>query len=245
MSAKRIYAIGDIHGHLEKLKSAHARIAEDMARENGGGQVIHLGDLVDRGPDSKGVIEYLIAGLQRGEDWIILKGNHDRLFSNYIRTGETSDGRLRKGLSWLSPTMGGDATLQSYGVSKRAFEKAARLHARSVSKVPEDHVEFLENLPLWHRTDGKIFVHAGIRPGFPMEAQDEDDLLWIRDEFLWRTQAHEALIVHGHTPVDYPTHYSNRVNLDCGAGWGNPLVPVVFEGRQCFALNEDGRDPLA
>ncbi|MDD9922573.1 MAG: metallophosphoesterase [Boseongicola sp.] len=241
----RIYAIGDIHGHLSELENAHRLIAADQAGEGGPAQIVHIGDLTDRGPDSKGVINFLMAGLERGEDWVVLKGNHDRLFTTYYRTGSVTDGRLRVGMGWLNAEMGGDVTLQSYGVAKRLLESAGKLHARAVKKVPEDHIRFLEDLPLWHRAEGMIFVHAGIRPGFPMEAQDEDDLLWIRDEFLWRTDQHEALIVHGHTPVDYPTHYSNRVNLDCGAGYGNPLVPVVFEDGHCFALTDDGRDPLA
>ena len=86
-----------------------------------------------------------------------------------------------------------------------------------------------------------IFVHAGIRPGFPIEAQDAEDLMWIRDEFLWQLNDHEALIVHGHTPVEAPTHYGNRVNIDTGAGWGRALVPVVFEGGVCHALMMEER----
>ena len=244
MTATRIYAIGDVHGHLDKLLEAHARIARDIERAGGPATVVHLGDLTDRGPDSRKVIQFLLEGRARGEDWIVIKGNHDRLFTNYIRTGSATDDRLRSGLTWLSPVMGGDATLKSYGIGRRRFEKIDKLHARVVKAVPKEHVEFLESLPLWHRTSEIIFVHAGIRPGFPLEAQDEDDLLWIRDEFLWRLESHEALIVHGHTPVDAPTHYGNRVNLDCGAAWGNPLVPVVFEGAVCFALTDNGREPV-
>ncbi len=244
MTGNRIYAIGDVHGHLDKIADAHANIAQDMERAGGPAPVVHLGDMTDRGPDSRKVIQFLLDGIARGEDWIVIKGNHDRLFSNYIRTGSATDDRLRSGLTWLNPRMGGDATLRSYGIERRLLERIEKLHTRAAKAVPEAHVAFLENLPLWHRTDGMIFVHAGIRPGFPLEAQDEDDLLWIRDEFLWRLEAHEALIVHGHTPVDGPTHYGNRVNLDCGAAWGNPLVPVVFEDGDCFALTPDGREPV-
>jgi serine/threonine protein phosphatase 1 len=244
MAGQRIYAIGDVHGHLDKLASAHASIARDIDRAGSAAPVVHLGDLTDRGPDSRKVIQFLLDGINRGEDWVVIKGNHDRLFCNYIRTGSATDDRLRSGRTWLSPVMGGDATLRSYGVGRRLFERLEKLHSRVVKAVPEAHANFLENLPLWHQIDGIIFVHAGIRPGFTLEAQDEDDLLWIRDEFLWRLEAHEALIVHGHTPVDAPTHYGNRVNLDCGAGWGNPLVPVVFEGSQCFTLTSDGREPV-
>jgi serine/threonine protein phosphatase 1 len=244
MTGTRIYAIGDVHGHLDKLRLAHARITEDAMRTGVAPVVVHIGDLTDRGPESRGVIDYLIDGIREGAPWVVIKGNHDRLFETYIRTGEATDGRLRAGLTWLSDTMGGSVTLASYGVEKRRLEKATRLHARAKKAVPEAHVEFIASLPLWYRAEGMIFVHAGIRPGFPLEAQDEDDLLWIRDEFLWQLGDHEALIVHGHTPVDAPTHYGNRVNIDTGAGWGNELVPVVFEGGACFALTAEGREPV-
>lgn len=240
----RIYAIGDVHGHLEQLQIAHRLVAMDAAKGGGSSPVIHIGDLTDRGPNSRGVIEFLIDGIESGADWLVLKGNHDRFFENYIRTGATTDSRLRKGLTWLSDSMGGQDTLRSYGVGKRFFENADKLHARAVKAVPEAHIAFLEAMPLYHRLGGMIFVHAGIRPGFPMDTQDEDDLLWIRDEFLWRLESHEALIVHGHTPIDEPTHYGNRVNIDTGAGYGHPLVPVVFEEGRCFALTEDGRVPV-
>ncbi len=240
----RVYAIGDVHGHLEQLQIAHRLVAMDVARDGGPAPIIHIGDLNDRGPNSRGVIQFLIDGIESGADWLVIKGNHDRFFENYIRRGETTDGRLRKGLTWLSESMGGRDTLRSYGVEKRLFEKSDKLHARAVKAVPEEHIAFIENMPLYHRFGGMIFVHAGIRPGFPMDTQDEDDLLWIRDEFLWRLESHEALIVHGHTPIDEPTHYGNRVNIDTGAGYGNPLVPVVFEDGLCFALTEDGRIPV-
>ncbi len=244
MDDQRIYAIGDVHGQLDELSSAHRRIARDAQASGGPAQVVHVGDLVDRGPNSRGVIEYLMDGMARGENWVIVKGNHDRFLANYVRTGETTDGRLRAGLTWLSPGMGGAETLRSYGAEKRRLEGADKFHARAAKKVPIAHVEFIEGLPLWHRVGGMIFVHAGIRPGFPIEAQDEDDLLWIRDEFLWRLEDHEALIVHGHTPVDAPTHYGNRVNLDVGAAYGHPLVPVVFQDGACFALEDGGRTPV-
>ena len=240
----RVYAIGDVHGHLEQLHIAHRRIAIDAASGDGASPVIHIGVLTDRGPNTRGVIQFLLDGMESGADWLVIKGNHDRLFSNYIRSGETSDGRLRRDLSWLSPSMGGQDTLRSYGVEKRTLESAAKLHARAKKAVPDEHIQFIEKMPLYHRLAGMIFVHAGIRPGFPMDTQDEDDLLWIRDEFLWRLESHEALIVHGHTPIDEPTHYGNRVNIDTGAGYGQDLVPVVFENGACFALTDDGRVPV-
>lgn len=240
-----IYAIGDIHGHLDLLTHAHALISRDRQDFGvGDATVVHIGDLCDRGPDTKGVIQYLVDGLARGEDWRVIRGNHDQMFINFLEGGDGSDPHLGKGVTWQHHQMGGKATIASYGVKKSLLESDDRFRRRARKAVPQDHTAFLSGLPHWYREQGMIFVHAGIRPGFPMEAQDEDDLLWIRDEFLWHLSDHEALVVHGHTPVDDPTHYGNRVNIDTGAGWGNALIPVVFDDGQCFALRDEGRELL-
>ncbi|MEM9970667.1 MAG: metallophosphoesterase [Pseudomonadota bacterium] len=244
MSDDRIYAVGDVHGHLDKLREAHRRITLDCVEAGGPAPVVHVGDLVDRGPDSRGVIDFLKGGLARDEDWIVIRGNHDQLLVDFVRGSDGSSDMLRDGLTWLHDRMGGARTLESYGAKKRTLETRATFHRRAREAVLSDHVAFIEALPLWYRAKGMIFVHAGIRPGFPMEAQDEADLLWIRDEFLWHLNDHEALVVHGHTPVDAPTHYGNRVNIDTGAGWGKELVPVVFDGGVCFALTPEGREPV-
>lgn len=240
-----IYAVGDIHGHYDKLRQAHDLIEADMTATGRTATVIHIGDLCDRGPDTKQVIEYLRAGIADGRDWLVLKGNHDQMFLDYIDGGDGSNPKLKAGTTWLHTVMGGKATLASYGVKKSMLESKDAFVRRVRGKIPDSHIAFLRGLPVWLRADGMIFVHAGIRPGFPIEAQEETDLLWIRDQFLWHLGNHEALIVHGHTPVDEPTHYGNRVNIDTGAGWGQPLVPVVFEDGRCFALREDGRAELS
>ena len=183
-------------------------------------------------------------GIEGGADWLVLRGNHDQMFSDFLDGGDGTHPRLKKGLTWHNTMMGGKATLESYGVKRKLLERDPSYRDRARAKVPEAHRAFLADLPLWHREGDLIFVHAGIRPGFPMDAQDEDDLMWIRDEFLWHLNDHEALIVHGHTPVDEPTHYGNRINVDTGAGWGNDLTPVVFDGGDCFALTPDGREKL-
>lgn len=241
-----IYAIGDIHGQLEQLLIAHQRIAEDrLAHGVDQARTIHVGDLVDRGPDSRGVIDVLIDGVQRGEDWVVLMGNHDQMFVEFLEGGDGTNAHLKSGVTWQSHVMGGQRTLRSYGVQKRMLESPVGFAKRVRTAVPQSHQAFLRDLPLWHRENGMIFVHAGIRPGFPMDAQDDDDLLWIRDEFLWHLGDHEALVVHGHTPVDEPTHYGNRLNIDTGAGWGNPLTPVGYDGSSWFALTAEGRQKLA
>lgn len=241
-----IYGIGDIHGHLDKLKSAHALIQSDMAAHGRDrATTIHVGDLCDRGPESSKVIEYLMGGMSDGRDWLVLKGNHDQMLLDFVAGGDGTNPRLKSGTTWLHSVMGGKATLASYGLKKSLLETNEAFVRRARAAVPGKHVEFLKSLPVWLRAEGMIFVHAGIRPGFPIEAQEENDLLWIRDEFLWHLGDHEALIVHGHTPVDEPTHYGNRVNIDTGAGWGNPLIPVVFDKGKCFALSLEGRAELS
>lgn len=241
----RIYAIGDIHGQLEKLRAAHALIAAD--RERTGDQtapVVHLGDFIDRGPDSKGVIDHLIAGRERGAPWICLKGNHDRIFLGYLTTGDPTDHVLRKGLTWLDPPMGGLETLASYGVTKRFWTSDAALLEAARKAVPDAHLAFLQGLEARFETPEFFFCHAGIRPGVALDQQVEDDLVWIRSPFLEDTRDHGKIVVHGHTPVDTPEHYGNRIDLDTGAGFGRALTVAVFEGQACFVLGQEGRVPL-
>ncbi len=245
MSATMIYAIGDTHGHLELLKAAHDRINADRVAHGGAdAPVVHIGDVCDRGPETKGVIQFLLDGIARGEDWVVLRGNHDQLFIDFLDGGDGTNPRLGNSITWQHHQMGGKATLASYGAKKSLLESEEKFRRRARKAVPEAHATFLRGLPHWYKAEGMIFVHAGIRPGFPLEAQDEDDLMWIRDDFLWHFGDHEALIVHGHTPVEDPIHYGNRVNIDTGAGWGNPLIPVVFERGECYALRNDGREHI-
>lgn len=262
MTMNPIYAIGDIHGQKVMLDHALALIAADGGDD---AQIVFLGDYTDRGPDSRAVIDTLIAGRNAGRNWVFLKGNHDRFFTRYVRQGVQHDPRVKSGINWLNPRLGGAATLASYGVEaemqfttdrKTGLEvlksckgpngpmDATGLHKKAQRAVPATHVDFLESLPLWHETDDLLFVHAGIRPGLPINAQDPEDLLWIREPFLESTEDFGKLVVHGHTALDYPQHFGNRVDLDGGAGYHRPLFPAVFEGRDCWILTGHGRIPL-
>jgi serine/threonine protein phosphatase 1 len=238
-----IYAIGDIHGYLNKLQDQHALIAADMAA-HGTGPIVHVGDLVDRGPDSRGVIQYLIDGIAAGQDWLVLKGNHDRMFSGFLDDVNHHDVGLRRDLSWLHPRLGGGATLNSYGVQNASDRPMAPVHAEAVAAVPAAHRAFLAGLPALIRRGDAVFVHAGIRPGIALDMQVEDDLVWIRDGFLSDPVSHGPLIVHGHTVVDHPTHYGNRVNIDSGAAYGGPLSTAVIAGRDVWHLTDKGRVKL-
>ena len=234
----RFYAIGDIHGQLAMLEQAHARIARD--REETGdatAPVVHLGDLVDRGPDSRGVLEFLIDGVDRGEPWVVLRGNHDAMFLDLLTGQGAAD-------AYLGPNVGGEATAASYGVRTGGFRSRRAVAADLTAAVPERHLRFLSALPYLKAAPDLLFVHAGIRPGVPVTLQDPSDLMWIRDDFLRDPRDHGVLVVHGHTPVEMPDHRRNRVNLDTGAGYGRALTAAVFEGRDCWVLEESGRERL-
>jgi serine/threonine protein phosphatase 1 len=241
----RSYAIGDIHGHIDLLLHAHDLIAEDR-RSTGDGDapIIHLGDYVDRGPDCRAVVEYLRQGTERGENWVTLMGNHDRMFTRFLRDSKEAEPGLRPDLSWLHPRIGGAATLASYGIRNAMDRPLAPIHAEAVEAVPQTHRDFLEGRPTWLQRGEIVFVHAGIRPGIPMEAQQETDLVWIRTGFLDDSRDHGFLVVHGHTALDRATHYGNRVNIDSSAAYGGPLTAVVIEGRQVWLLTDHGRIPL-
>lgn len=241
----RSYAIGDIHGHLDKLRIAHDLIAADRAASgDDGAQLIHVGDLVDRGPDSRGVVEYLMSGIEAHEPWIVIKGNHDRMFAGFMSDPDHADPMLRPDLIWLDPRLGGADTLSSYGISDVHSRSVDELHAEALEQVPDQHAHFLSTLPIYHLRGEVLFVHAGIRPGIDLRDQTEDDLVWIRDGFLEDTRDHGVLIVHGHTAIDAATHYGNRVNIDSSVAYGGELSAIVIEGRSVWRLTPEGRVPL-
>lgn len=241
----RCYAIGDVHGQLAGLQAAHALVAADRAHAGDAvAPVVHLGDLVDRGPDCRGVLDLLIAGIAAGEPWVVLKGNHDRMFEGFLDDPARRDPGLRPIHSWLHPALGGAATLASYGIANPGDRPVVAVHAEAVAAVPAAHRAFLAQRPFWHRRGEVLFVHAGIRPGVALEDQDETDLVWIREPFLSDRRDHGPLVVHGHTVVDAPEHHGNRVAIDTGAGYGRPITAIVVEGREVFVLTPAGREPL-
>ncbi len=240
------YAIGDIHGQYDLLCAAFERIAADRAQEgSAGAPVVVLGDLVDRGPNSAGVIAHLFDRQAAGENLIVLKGNHDRMFSIFLDNPFARDPRLRAEFTWLHPRLGGPATLASYGVREPANRPLDQVQAEVLGAMPAAHRAWLAGLPGHFAHGEALFVHAGIRPGVALEAQTEDDLLWIRSDFLDDPRDHGALVVHGHTALEAPTHYGNRLNLDSSAGYGGPLSCAVIEGRRAWLLTPQGRQPLS
>lgn len=244
-----IYAIGDIHGQIGMLDGVLERIAADGADDGPGGadEVIFTGDLVDRGPHAKQVIDRLIAGKAEGRRWTTIRGNHDTMFMRFLANARLDDPAIKSGAPWTHVNLGGTATLASYGIDTGPDRSVEDLFAQAQDLVPQAHRDFLDAMPLWAERDEVLFIHAGIRPGIPLEAQEEQDIIWIRDEFYAESGPHPWLIVHGHTIVPEVTHFGNRIDIDTGAGAsGTPrfLSVVAFEGTDCFVLTEAGRVPL-
>ena len=237
--SQQIYVIPDIHGQRAMLEDALARIEQDGGA---GASVVFLGDYVDRGPDSRGVIDILADGQEQGRDWITLRGNHDQMFLEFLESARVDNPRFSNpDYTWLHHRLGGLETLASYGITSLT---SAPGHADARVAVPGRHRDWLGQLPYHHVTPDILFVHAGVAPGVALADQARDDLIWIREPFLSYEAPHPQLIVHGHTALEYPTHFGNRIDLDGGAGWGRPLWPAVFEGRDCWLLSEEGRIPL-
>lgn len=240
MTDQPIYAVGDIHGHLDQLEKALARIEADGGAE---ARIVFLGDLVDRGPDSPGVIDRLEQGQAEGRNWIVLRGNHDDIFQGFLESGRIDSPHTQPGRTYLHEAVGGLATLAAYGVDITSTD-IARLWAEAQEKVPFRHLTFLQSLPRFHLEGDLLFVHAGIRPGLPLAQQTPDDLIWIRRDFLDHTGRHPWLVVHGHTPAPTAEHRGNRVNLDAGAGFGHPLACARFHQGQVHELTPYGPAPL-
>ena len=219
----RLYAIGDVHGRLDLLERMHARIrAEIAASRPADWRIVHVGDYVDRGPQSKGVIDFLIDATRTDPRHVALGGNHDAAMLEFLRGADT-DG--------LFARFGGRETALSYGVDADFASPAlARRTADALlAAMPPAHVDFLERLPLSVSFGDFFFCHAGIRPGLPLERQDPNDLIWIRDVFLNDPRLHPKVIVHGHTPAPQAQVLANRVNVDTGAFRSNRLTALVVD----------------
>jgi serine/threonine protein phosphatase 1 len=225
----RVYAIGDVHGRLDLLQDLHRQIREH-AREYPVGRrvVVHIGDYIDRGYQSRQTIDHLIDSPLPGFDMVHLLGNHERTLLEFLDD-------IGVGSSWLR--YGGRETLFSYDIDwGRTLDEnedtLRQLQHDLRRKLPERHKRFLESLPLTHQEGDYLFVHAGVRPGVPLERQRTDDLLWIRDEFLTSTADHGKVVVHGHSISEEPVLRANRVGIDTGAFATGRLTCLVLEGNQ-------------
>jgi serine/threonine protein phosphatase 1 len=215
---QRVYAIGDVHGCLDRLEAIHALIAEDLAaRPTPEPLLLHLGDYVDRGPDSAGVVAKLAAGSPLPHvPTVNLMGNHEQMMLAAVATGEPDATEL-----WLAN--GGADSLLSWGVPPSSQPK------EWPSFLPKAHLIFMRDLGVCHMAGGYFFVHAGVRPGMPIERQTRHDLMWIREPFLSFKDSFGPVVVHGHTPRQEPTIRPNRIGIDTGAVMGGVLTCLVLE----------------
>jgi serine/threonine protein phosphatase 1 len=224
----RIYAIGDIHGRADLLVDAITRIDDDLARRPIEDAIeVYLGDYVDRGPDSKAVIDLLSVRLVKNRA-VCLRGNHEAMMEDFLRDPANLH-------PWLQ--LGGMQTLASYGVSPRPrIDTEIDTHRRFWRAFPRAHEIFLQCLRRSFCCGDFLFVHAGIRPGVPIQQQNFHDLLWIRQEFLNSPRNHGKFVVHGHTPVPHPDIRQNRMNIDTGAWRTGTLTCAAIEGTAILVL---------
>ncbi len=216
----RVYAIGDIHGCLDRLRTLHAAIAADLAaRPVSDPLLVHVGDYVDRGPDSAGVVRLLAAGDPiPGVPTVNLMGNHERTMIDAL------EGIGPSATDWM--ISGGREALASWGGDPDAPRTTWPAH------VPPDDMAFLRGLALRHQVGGYLFVHAGIRPGVALSAQTEQDMITIRNSFLYSEQDFGVVVVHGHTPRIAPEIRFNRIGIDTGAVFNGRLTCAVLEADQ-------------
>jgi serine/threonine protein phosphatase 1 len=219
----RLYVIGDIHGRSDLLDKITNEIRRDLAeRPADAATTVTLGDYVDRGPDSCGVLDRL-AQNSFPTPYIALKGNHEELFETFMTDPSV-------GPQWRH--LGGLETLHSYRVPVGSLMRGKGFAEASnalCNAVPKKHLEFLSSLKLSFATGRYFLCHAGVRPSVPLEQQQASDMLWIRDEFLNSRKNFGKIVVHGHTPVEQPEVLPNRINVDTGAFATGRLTCVVLE----------------
>ncbi len=222
-----LYAIGDVHGRSDLLANIIRQIQDDQSRlpENYRRIVVYLGDYVDRGLDSRGVIDLILSDPLPGFETVFLKGNHEDSMLRFLDDPET-------GHHWLS--IGGKATVMSYDVRVPRDLPSSKwldhLWRGLSNNLPDKHLDFLKNLRMSYICGDYIFVHAGLRPNQSIDSQSPEDVLWIRDEFLGSSAEWGKLVVHGHTPMERPQVRNNRISIDTGAFASNTLTCLVLEG---------------
>ncbi len=206
----RIFAIGDIHGCIDKLEILIRRIPIDGDRDT----LLFIGDYIDRGPDSKKVVECVLDLRRQLNKVICLMGNHEDMLLNYVL-------HHKDGAMYLSN--GGEATAASYGY--RHTERGRTID------IPSHHMEFFTTLLPYYETEDFIFVHAGLRPKIPIGEQSAHDMLWIRHEFILSDWNFGKTVVFGHTPRDVPILEPDKIGIDTGAVYGGNLTCIELPER--------------
>ena len=230
----RVYAIGDIHGRDDLLERLHTRMAADMQQAPEAYRVlVYLGDYIDRGPDSRKVVERVLSFRPERTERVFLKGNHEAAMLSVLQ-GDLSGVR-----DWMN--YGGQATLASYGLQMNAQTIADRrqlegLQQKLLATIPEQHRHFYTALLPSFGIGDYLFVHAGVNPAVPLEQQGEEDLLWIREPFLQCRHYLGKIVVHGHTISPAPEERLHRIGIDTGAYATGRLTAVVLSGDQRLFL---------
>jgi len=223
-SGRRLYCIGDIHGRLDLLEELHDMIRADAAGFEGSKGVVYLGDFVDRGAQSRQVLDLLIEQPLAGFDAVHLLGNHEQAMLDFLAHPQSA-------AAWL--TFGGNVTLLSYGVGLGRMQMSRQvevLRDEFQAKLPPVHLEFLATCRLMHREGNYCFAHAGIRPGIALEEQVAEDLMWIREDFTGSRADHGCIVVHGHSISEEVELLPNRIGIDTGAFYSGLLTALVLEG---------------
>jgi serine/threonine protein phosphatase 1 len=233
---QRVYAIGDVHGRNDLLKKLLRRIVwDDAARGAAETQIILLGDLVDRGPDSAGVIETAMALKKARPNTRFLAGNHEEVFLDAIRSGDPKILRF-------FIRIGGESTILSYPILRSEYLglDIRQLAARLPDLIPPQHVKFLESFEDQIVIGDYLFVHAGIRPGVPLGQQKTRDLRWIRGGFLDHRGDLEKVVIFGHTIFGEVEERGSRIGIDTGAYDSGKLTAIGLEGGKRWYLQTGG-----
>jgi len=211
-----LYAIGDIHGSLESLERLLDKINLDLTVD----RLLFVGDYIDRGPRSKGVVDYIIRLKDQAPPGqiICLKGNHEAMFLDFLAGGQGDMFLFNGGLATLEDYWGDDWVGQD----------------RESLTLPPDHAQFFQDLELYYEMPDYIFVHGGLKPGVPLDEQVEDDLLWIRGEFITSEEDFGRRVIFGHTPFKKPLLMPNKIGIDTGAVYGNFLTALKLPGEEFF-----------
>jgi serine/threonine protein phosphatase 1 len=228
----RAYVIGDVHGRLDLLEDLLARIyAELQHRPASRTLLAFVGDLIDRGPNSAQVIERLRSYSRKGIEPLFILGNHEEVLLRILR----GEAELITKWRWF----GGAECLRSYGVNPEALASLTAEQALIVvrSAIPDEHAEFIESFVDSCRFGDYLLVHAGIRPGIPLEQQSQEDMRWIRDPFLRDGRDHGVVVVHGHTISETVDERPNRIGIDTGAYRTDILTALAIEGNDRWFLD--------
>lgn len=226
-TGERVYVIGDVHGRLDLLRDLLAKVEEHAGTlpHNAATHVILLGDLIDRGEQSREVLGFVYEAQQRSDRLIVLLGNHEDMM---LKALDRTPGALR---AWMR--IGGKATVRSFGLEPPDAAEDSRAYAERLAReVPQEWVEWLRRLPLNAVSGSYMFCHAGVRPGVALKKQARTDLLWIREEFLTNETNHGAVIVHGHSIANDVEFRANRIGIDTGAYRTGVLTALYLEGEK-------------